>query len=102
MPNVTTGLSKLANTKSLNEKYRGNVALLCHSASVHSDYTHAIDLFIATFGKRFTKIFGPQHGLISNVQDNMIESDHMTHPHYNLPVYSLYSETGLHKPAYVF
>lgn len=95
MEKVLTGLDQLANNKQLQQSFTGNVALLCHSASVASDYTHALDIFDRVFKERFTKIFGPQHGLITDVQDNMIESDHFTHPHYNRPVYSLYSETRI-------
>jgi uncharacterized protein YbbC (DUF1343 family) len=45
------------------------------------------------FGDRLKCLFSPQHGLVGDVQDNMIESDHFQHPYYNIPVYSLYSET---------
>lgn len=54
---------------------------------------HGIDLLKECFRDRFKKIFSPQHGLFAEAQDNMIESDHFFHPHYQLPVYSLYSET---------
>ena len=45
------------------------------------------------FGDRVKKVYGPQHGFVTDVQDNMIETDHFTHPYFNLPIYSLYSET---------
>ena len=93
MLTVQTGLDILANDSDIQSKFKGNVGYLCHSASVDSKLTHGIDILKNIFGSRLKKIFGPQHGLITDVQDNMIESPHFTHPYYNLPVYSLYSET---------
>jgi uncharacterized protein YbbC (DUF1343 family) len=91
MTTVLTGLDQL---DSINESdFKGNIGLLCHSASVDRHLDHAIEIFINKFASKLTKIFAPQHGLVSDVQDNMIESDHYTHPYYQLPVYSLYSET---------
>jgi uncharacterized protein YbbC (DUF1343 family) len=90
---VLTGLQKLIDSKELQNKYTGNIGLLCHSASVDKNYDHSLVKFIEMFGKKVVKVFGPQHGFVSDVQDNMIETDHFTHPYFNLPVYSLYSET---------
>jgi len=92
---VTTGLEHLLQEKSLFDKFKGNVALLCHSASVDSELNHSLIKFKEAFGKRLVKVFGPQHGFVTDVQDNMIESDHYTHPYFNLPIYSLYSETRI-------
>ena len=39
-----------------------------------------------------TAIFGPQHGLFGQTQDNMIEWTGDIHPLYKVPVYSLYGE----------
>ena len=92
---VQTGINRLRNDKGLQERFRGNVAVLCHSASVDVDLTHTIEIMKDVFGDRLTKIFGPQHGFVTDVQDNMIETDHFTHPYFNIPVYSLYSETRI-------
>lgn len=92
---VHTGLDVLIKDKNLQNKYRGNVALLCHNASIDFNYTHAAVNFKNIFGPRFVKLFGPQHGFSTDVQDNMVESDHYIHPHFNIPVYSLYSETRI-------
>ncbi len=90
---VQSGLDQI---KTISLDYQNkNIALLCHAASIDSSYNHAISIFKATFGEKLKKIFGPQHGLIGNVQDNMIESDHYDHPYFNLPIYSLYSETRI-------
>jgi uncharacterized protein YbbC (DUF1343 family) len=87
------GLERIKEDKSLQDKFVGNIALLCHSASVDSNFEIAVNIFEELFGERFTKVFGPQHGFVSDVQDNMIETDHYTHPYFKKPVYSLYSET---------
>ena len=92
---VYTGLDVLIKDKSLQNKCKGNVALLCHNASIDFTYTHAAIKFKEIFGSRFIKIFGPQHGFSTDAQDNMIETDHFMHPYFNIPVYSLYSETRI-------
>lgn len=92
---VKTGLDILTRDSNLQNKFKGNVALLSHNASVDSNCTHAILKFKEIFGSRFVKIFGPQHGFSTDSQDNMIETDHSIHPFLNIPVYSLYSETRI-------
>tara|TARA_R110002073_G_scaffold40547_5_gene114932 strand:+ start:18447 stop:19631 length:1185 start_codon:yes stop_codon:yes gene_type:complete len=92
---VLTGLDVLVNDESLQKKYKGNIALLCHNASVDGTFTHAAIKFKEIFGSRFVKMFGPQHGFSTDVQDNMVETDHYIHPHFKVPVYSLYSETRI-------
>lgn len=92
---VHTGLDVLLRDETHQNKYKGNVALLCHNASIDSTFTHAAVKFKEIFGSRFIKMFGPQHGFSTDVQDNMVETDHYIHPHFNIPVYSLYSETRI-------
>lgn len=93
MVKVKTGLDVLVHSTSMQKTFSGNVALLCHNASVDATCVHAAYRFKALFGNRFTKLFGPQHGFNTDAQDNMIETDHYIHPYFNMPVYSLYSET---------
>ena len=90
---VVTGLDIIKDRKSLVEDYRGGIAYLAHAASVDANLEHGITIMKKRFGDRFVKIFSPQHGLVGDVQDNMVESDHFHHPYFDLPVYSLYSET---------
>jgi uncharacterized protein YbbC (DUF1343 family) len=90
---VITGIDKLRMNKELQGNFKGNIGLLCHSASIDSTYSHSVEVFKECFGERFKKIYGPQHGFVTDVQDNMIETDHYTHPYFKLPVFSLYSET---------
>ena len=90
-----TGLARLRSEPDLPKQFTGNIGLLCHSASVDSDFSHALEVFIGKFGDQVKKVYGPQHGFVTDVQDNMIETDHFTHPHFKLPIYSLYSETRI-------
>jgi uncharacterized protein YbbC (DUF1343 family) len=92
---VKTGLDLLIGNKSLQQEFSGNVALLCHNASIDANCQHAALAFKKIFGARLVKLFGPQHGFATDVQDNMIETGHAIHPYFQIPVYSLYSETRI-------
>ena len=91
--NVIHGLDQLAYHEDWSRQFSGNIGYLCNSASISSDYTHGIHLLKKRFGTRLKKIFAPQHGLFAEVQDNMRESNHFFHSYFQLPVYSLYSDT---------
>lgn len=93
MTQVKTGIMRLRDESELQKNYPGNIGLLCHSASIDENYQHSLEIFIEIFGDRVKKVYGPQHGFVTDVQDNMIETDHFTHSYFNLPIYSLYSET---------
>jgi uncharacterized protein YbbC (DUF1343 family) len=67
------------------------VALLAHPASVTADLTHSLDALVAA-GLNVTALFGPQHGVRGDLQDNMVESPDFTDPTYGMPVFSLYGE----------
>jgi uncharacterized protein YbbC (DUF1343 family) len=69
------------------------VGLLMHPASVTSAFTSARDVVRDLCGKDLTALFGPQHGVAGEKQDNMIESGHGTDPELGIPIHSLYSET---------
>jgi uncharacterized protein YbbC (DUF1343 family) len=69
------------------------VGLLCNQASVDHDFHHAADLLHRHADVRLTALFGPQHGIRGDVQDNMIETPHGVDGATSLPVHSLYSET---------
>lgn len=91
---VTNGIEQLSSETHLN-KLKGNIALLCHSASVDKDFKHSVLILKNLIGKRLIKIFGPQHGFVTDVQDNMIETNDFIHPYFNIPVHSLYGETRI-------
>ena len=90
---IKIGLEKLLEDKKTQDLIKGNVALLCHSASVAGNLEHSLSLCKKLLGKRLIKVFGPQHGFVSDVQDNMIETNDFIHPYFNIPVHSLYGET---------
>lgn len=69
------------------------VGLICNQASVDHGYRHVADLFHHAPGVNLTALFGPQHGIRGDVQDNMIETEHGVDRETGLPVHSLYSET---------
>jgi len=69
------------------------VGLICNQASVNHQFEHAADFFNKHARADLRVLFGPQHGIRGDVQDNMIETDHATDRKTGLPVYSLYSET---------
>jgi uncharacterized protein YbbC (DUF1343 family) len=54
---------------------------------------HSADLLKSAEGIKLTALFGPQHGIRGDVQDNMVETAHAFDSETGLPVYSLYSET---------
>ncbi|HEX6176916.1 MAG TPA: exo-beta-N-acetylmuramidase NamZ domain-containing protein, partial [Thermoanaerobaculia bacterium] len=89
---VTVGLEKLLRDRA--DSLRGaRVGVVCNQASVDHAFEHAADLLHRHRGFKVTALFGPQHGIRGDVQDNMIETPHTTDRETGLPVYSLYSET---------
>ena len=69
------------------------VGLICNQASVNHVFHHAADLLFAHPEVNLTALFGPQHGIRGDVQDNMIETSHAVDHLTRLPIHSLYSET---------
>lgn len=90
---IATGLDILGQNPNLQALAKGRIGHLCHQASLTSELEESISVLKRIYGDRLTKLFSPQHGILSDVQDNMVETPHGTHPYYDLPVYSLYSET---------
>lgn len=71
----------------------GRIGLICNQASVNHGFQHAADLFYEHPQINLTALFGPQHGIRGDVQDNMIETAHSFDRRTGLRVHSLYSET---------
>ncbi|MFY9607975.1 MAG: DUF1343 domain-containing protein [Blastocatellia bacterium] len=69
------------------------VGLIVHPASINSRFAHAGDLFRQDKRINLTALFGPQHGIRGETQDNMIEWQSFRDKHTELPAYSLYGET---------
>lgn len=86
------GIDRLLADPGLRKPLEGKrVALLAHPASVTVDLAHSLDALIAA-GVNITAMFGPQHGVRGDLQDNMMESPDFTDPVYRVPVFSLYGE----------
>lgn len=88
-----TGLERLAADRW--SALRGQrVGLVVHPASVDGALRHARDLMAAagTAAVDLRALFGPQHGLLGQTQDNMIEWQGFTDPQLGVPVHSLYGE----------
>src|ERR1044071_6356909 len=86
------GIDRLLAEPELRKPLDGKrVALLGHPASVTKDLTHSIDALFAA-GVKVSAVFGPQHGVRGDLQDNMMESPDYTDPTYGIPVFSLYGE----------
>lgn len=89
---TTLGLEKLLEDRV--DLVRGaRVGLICNQASVDHHFHHAADLLHEHSEINLTTLFGPQHGIRGDVQDNMIETEHSIDLATWLPIYSLYSET---------
>src|SRR6266550_935311 len=69
------------------------VGLICNQASVNHKLRHAADLLYDHPKIDMRALFGPQHGIRGDVQDNMIETGHTVDQQTGLPIHSLYSET---------
>lgn len=82
----------LESPPALLQRARG-IGLLSNQSSVDASFRHAADVLVEAFPGRVRALFGPQHGLWSTEQDNMIETAHVEDERRRLPVHSLYSET---------
>lgn len=68
------------------------IGILCHAPSITRYFDHITDLFFQRKDCRLSAIFGPQHGIHGQTQDNMIEWQSQRHPVFGIPLYSLYGE----------
>jgi uncharacterized protein YbbC (DUF1343 family) len=68
------------------------VGLVVHPSSVDIELTHAVDLFLQSKKLKVTALFGPQHGIRGETQDNMIEWEGFKDQKTALPVFSLYGK----------
>lgn len=69
-----------------------NLGILCHAPSINSQFVNIIDILNSDSNCHISAMFGPQHGLYGQTQDNMIEWEGVRHPTLGIPVYSLYGE----------
>ena len=89
--NVKVGLDLILD--SLSVPLSGQrIGLIVNPASVNSNLEHAADLFRNHPGINLRALFGPQHGIRGETQDNMIEWLSFE-DRGGCPAYSLYGET---------
>jgi uncharacterized protein YbbC (DUF1343 family) len=69
---------------------KSKIGLLVHPASINSSYIHSSEIFSRTKQCKLSALFGPQHGIKGETQDNMIEWEGFRDPLLGLPVFSLY------------
>lgn len=95
---VLTGLD-LLDTAWPRDLRGARVGLVAHPASVNRRLSHAIDVFRGSKKLKLTTLFGPQHGILGQTQDNMIEWEGFRDPASGLPVFSLYGKARKPAPA---
>ncbi len=66
--------------------------LICHPASIDHDFRHSADLLNQHKDINLTALFGPQHGIRGETQDNMIEWEGFRDARTGVMAYSLYGE----------
>lgn len=69
------------------------VGLVVHPASINNKFHHAADVLLGSKRCRLTALFGPQHGIRGETQDNMIEWKGFRDRKTSLPVFSLYGSS---------
>lgn len=95
---VSTGLEVF--DKKWPGKLKGScVGLLAHPASVNISLKHTVNIFLSLKKFKLKALFGPQHGIKGETQDNMVEWRGFRDRKTGLPVYSLYSHTRKPEPS---
>ncbi len=89
---VSTGLDNLENLWPKDMK-SARVGLVAHPASVNGRFEHATQIFRRSKKLRLSCLFGPQHGIYGQTQDNMVEWEGFIDQATGLPIYSLYGKT---------
>jgi uncharacterized protein YbbC (DUF1343 family) len=74
------------------------VGLLSHPASVNKNLEHAVTLLMKSKKSELKALFGPQHGIRGETQDNMVEWEGFQDKQTGLTVFSLYGLTRKSTP----
>lgn len=90
--NVLTGID-LFNTKLPKKFKKAKAGLLVHPASINRKLQHASKVLLQSKRINIKAFFGPQHGILGQTQDNMIEWKGFIDNKTGIQVYSLYGET---------
>ncbi len=90
---MNLGIDELLRNSAARKALEGRrVAVLGHPASVTRDCRHTLDVLMECPQVKITSAFGPQHGMLGDKQDNMVESDDFVDARYGIPVFSLYGD----------
>jgi uncharacterized protein YbbC (DUF1343 family) len=88
---ISTGLDQFRD--GLWKGFKGSrIGLLSNQASLDANFSPAKKVISDLLPGHLKALFGPQHGLGGEDQDNMIETGHSTDRVLNVPVFSLYSD----------
>ncbi|MGH9851254.1 MAG: exo-beta-N-acetylmuramidase NamZ family protein, partial [Blastocatellia bacterium] len=91
MNKIALGLEGLLSEKT--SLLRGaRVGLICNPTTVDHNFRHAADLFCDHPNINLTALFGPQHGIRGETQDNMIEWEGFRDNRTGVKAYSLYGQ----------
>ncbi|HUX13574.1 MAG TPA: DUF1343 domain-containing protein [Spirochaetia bacterium] len=94
---VRTGLDRI--DEGWPKELRGaRIGLLVHPASVNGALVPAVRICESSKEFALSVLFGPQHGILGQTQDNMIEWEGFKDPVTGLPVYSLYGNSRRPRP----
>ncbi len=91
LAHVKTGLDRLLADEMVSLRGK-HVGLLVHPASVDCRLRHTVDILRSSSNVHLKALFGPQHGILGQTQDNMIEWEGFRDPVTEVPVYSLYGK----------
>ncbi len=90
---MNLGIDELLRNSAAQNALQGRrVAVLGHPASVTRDCRHTLDVLMKCPQVKITSAFGPQHGMLGDKQDNMVESGDFVDARYGIPVFSLYGD----------
>ncbi|HYE73911.1 MAG TPA: DUF1343 domain-containing protein [Blastocatellia bacterium] len=92
MNHIKLGLEVLLEEK-LSLVKGARVGLICNPATVNRNFIHAADLFHHNPQINLTALFGPQHGIRGETQDNMIEWEGFRDQRTGIMAYSLYGKS---------
>jgi uncharacterized protein YbbC (DUF1343 family) len=91
MGSVGNGLDVLQDE--YGKRWKGlRIGLLSNQASLNNRLKHAKTIINELMPGQLTALFGPQHGVGGEDQDNMIETPHRRDRGLDVPVFSLYAE----------
>ena len=100
MTRVATGLDQFE------EKYRKScygqsLGLLTNQASVDRNLNNAKEIISSLLPGHLKVLFGPQHGLRGEDQDNMVETEDYCDPELHIPVCNLYGNKMDRLPSFL-